>query len=164
MIKAVFFDIDGTLVSFKTHRVPPSTVQALERLRARGIKLFIATGRHHADLNNLGGLAFDGYITLNGQYCYDDRGVIYKNCIRAEDIRTTVDLLARDPFGCLFIEEHRMYINRIDDKVKISQKLINFADPPVVPAETALHNDIYQLMAFVGPEQERTLMESSSTP
>ena len=105
MIKAVFFDIDGTLVSFKTHRVPPSTVQALERLRARGIKLFIATGRHHADLNNLGGLAFDGYITLNGQYCYDDRGVIYQNCIRAEDIRTTVDLLARDPFGCLFIEE-----------------------------------------------------------
>ena len=82
MIKAVFFDIDGTLVSFKTHRVPPSTVQALERLRARGIKLFIATGRHHADLNNLGGLAFDGYITLNGQYCYDDRGVIYQNCIR----------------------------------------------------------------------------------
>ena len=160
MIKAVFFDIDGTLVSFKTHRVPPSTVQALERLRARGIKLFIATGRHHADLNNLGGLAFDGYITLNGQYCYDDRGVIYQNCIRAEDIRTTVDLLARDPFGCLFIEEHRMYINRIDDKVKVSQKLINFADPPVVPAETALHNDIYQLMAFVGPEQERTLMDS----
>ena len=53
-----------------------------------------------------------------------------------------------------------MYINRIDDKVKISQKLINFADPPVVPAETALHNDIYQLMAFVGPEQERTLMDS----
>ena len=25
MIKAVFFDIDGTLVSFKTHRVPDST-------------------------------------------------------------------------------------------------------------------------------------------
>lgn len=53
-----------------------------------------------------------------------------------------------------------MYINRIDDKVKVSQKLINFDDPPVVPAETALHNDIYQLMAFVGPEQERTLMDS----
>ena len=27
MIKAVFFDIDGTLVSFKTHVVPKSTVR-----------------------------------------------------------------------------------------------------------------------------------------
>ena len=30
MIKAVFFDIDGTLVSFKTHVVPKSTLHAIE--------------------------------------------------------------------------------------------------------------------------------------
>ena len=30
-IKALFFDIDGTLVSFKTHRIPQSTVDALEQ-------------------------------------------------------------------------------------------------------------------------------------
>ena len=29
MIKAVFFDIDGTLVSFNTHKVPESTMKAL---------------------------------------------------------------------------------------------------------------------------------------
>ena len=44
-IKAVFFDIVGTLVSFKTHRAPDSAVQAIKRLRERGIKVFIATGR-----------------------------------------------------------------------------------------------------------------------
>ena len=33
MIKAVFFDIDGTLVSFKTHKLPDSTVRALDLLR-----------------------------------------------------------------------------------------------------------------------------------
>ena len=37
MIKAVFFDIDGTLVSFKTHRVPDSTKRAIAILRAKGI-------------------------------------------------------------------------------------------------------------------------------
>ena len=31
MIKAVFFDIDGTLVSFKTHVVANSTVEAIHR-------------------------------------------------------------------------------------------------------------------------------------
>ena len=43
MIKAIFFDIDGTLVSFKTHKIPESTIQALHTLKAKGIKLFIAT-------------------------------------------------------------------------------------------------------------------------
>ena len=46
MIKAIFFDIDGTLVSFKTHKVPQSTIDALNLLREKGIKIFIATGRH----------------------------------------------------------------------------------------------------------------------
>ena len=31
--KALFFDIDGTLVSFKTHRIPESAVEALQRAR-----------------------------------------------------------------------------------------------------------------------------------
>ena len=31
MTKALFFDIDGTLVSFETHRIPSSTIEALSR-------------------------------------------------------------------------------------------------------------------------------------
>lgn len=46
MIKAVFFDIDGTLVSFKTHKLPDSTVRALDLLREKGIKVF-KIGRAH---------------------------------------------------------------------------------------------------------------------
>ena len=45
MTKALFFDIDGTLVSFETHRIPSSTIEALEAARAKGLKIFIATGR-----------------------------------------------------------------------------------------------------------------------
>ena len=45
MVKAIFFDIDGTLVSFQTHTVPESTREALRLLREKGIKVFIATGR-----------------------------------------------------------------------------------------------------------------------
>ena len=45
MIKAIFFDIDGTLASFKTHQIPDSTFYTLNKLKDNGIKLFIATGR-----------------------------------------------------------------------------------------------------------------------
>ena len=53
MIKAIFLDVDGTLISFKTHRVPASALDALREAHARGVQLFIATGRAAADLADL---------------------------------------------------------------------------------------------------------------
>ena len=53
-IKALFFDIDGTLVSFKTHRIPQSTVDALEQAKKNGIEVYISTGRPKQIINNLG--------------------------------------------------------------------------------------------------------------
>lgn len=68
MIKALFFDIDGTLVSFNTHLIPTSTIEALEAAKAKGIQIFIATGRPRVIINNLAPLQnrklIDGYITI----------------------------------------------------------------------------------------------------
>ena len=33
MVKAIFFDIDGTLVSFKNHQISQSTFDALYKLK-----------------------------------------------------------------------------------------------------------------------------------
>ena len=61
MIQAIFFDVDGTLVSFRTHTIPASTLEALHALRAKEIKLFLATGRHQAMLRSVQELfPFDG--------------------------------------------------------------------------------------------------------
>ena len=60
MVKAIFFDIDGTLVSFKNHQIPQSTFDALYKLKEKGIKLFIATGRGK-----------DGLDVLNEYYLED---------------------------------------------------------------------------------------------
>ena len=42
---ALFLDIDGTLVSFQTHEIPPSTILALTQAKANGSRVYIATGR-----------------------------------------------------------------------------------------------------------------------
>lgn len=39
MIKIIFFDIDGTLVSFKTHAIPQSTIGAIHQVREKGVKV-----------------------------------------------------------------------------------------------------------------------------
>ena len=46
MIKAIFFDIDGTLLSIGNQKIPDSTVKALKKAKEKGIKLIVATGRH----------------------------------------------------------------------------------------------------------------------
>lgn len=71
MIKALFFDIDGTLVSFRTHSVPASTVGALTAAHEAGVRIFISTGRPAPLINNLDPILhlIDGYITVNGAIC-----------------------------------------------------------------------------------------------
>ena len=51
--KALFFDIDGTLLSEKTRRVPESAVKALSQARERGYLVFINTGRVFAHLTEI---------------------------------------------------------------------------------------------------------------
>ena len=66
MIKAIFFDIDGTLLSHSTQSVPESTKLALQLLKEKGIYTFIATGRHISEIRDLplDDLEFEGYIHL----------------------------------------------------------------------------------------------------
>ena len=74
MIRAIFLDVDGTLISFKTHEIPASARDALVRAHARGIRLFIATGRAANDLAPLEGIPYDGVVSLNGARCVANDG------------------------------------------------------------------------------------------
>ena len=67
MIKAAFFDIDGTLLSFKTHLMPQSTKAAIARMREQGILTIISSGRPTYQLPPCIVTGFDAYLTLNGQ-------------------------------------------------------------------------------------------------
>lgn len=50
MIKALFFDIDGTLISGKRPYIKEEVIECFNELRNKGIKLFIASGRHMLEL------------------------------------------------------------------------------------------------------------------
>ncbi len=113
MVKAIFFDIDGTLVSFKTHRISPGVLDGLRRVQEKGVKLFIATGRHWKSI----GLAadafpFDGCITVNGQYCFAGDQVFRDVPIAPSVIRRQVELLEESGAPCLFLDrEGTLYVN-----------------------------------------------------
>lgn len=161
MIKAVFFDIDGTLVSFQTHRIPDSAKKAIRRLREKGIKVFIATGRHWRVINNLDGLEFDGYVTLNGSCCYVGKDkLVYKRTIPGEDIRHLLELeQGPESFPCIFVQENGMFINYVNALTDEVFRLLNFPEPPQRDIREALLVDNYQLIAFFKEDQEERIMQ-----
>lgn len=94
MIKALFFDIDGTLVSFSTHLIPQSAIKAITKAKEKGIKIYISTGRPLSLINNIDSIKhlIDGYITTNGAYCIVKGEVISCNPIPENDVLTVMRL------------------------------------------------------------------------
>lgn len=159
MVKAIFFDIDGTLVSFKTHEIPQSTFDTLYTLKEKGIKLFIATGRGKDGLDVLKDFPFDGYITLNGQYCYNDKELVYENTINKDDIQSLLNHLEKHPFPCGFTEEHTKYFNMRDERVDEIHSITHNDNHPARDCHDVINHKVYQCMCFVNEQEEQELLK-----
>lgn len=160
MIRALFFDVDGTLVSFDTHRVPDSAREALGEAHARGVKIFIATGRPFASLGVVAGLPCDGIVSLNGAECLlPDGGRIASVPIPPAEFERALAAARRFGFPVMLELNEGMFVDRLTPEV------VEFArqvDLPV-PAEADLQ-ELYgryaccQMCFFVGPGLESEVM------
>lgn len=160
MIKAIFFDIDGTLVSFRTHVVSPAVLQALHRLREQGIKLFISTGRHPEMISYVRSVfPFDGYITLSGQYCFCGDQVVRRNPMDRESVEALVTATRGNDFSCIFLEEHDLYLNTCNELTLEFLDNLNLSMPPICDPHRALEKEVYQAVAFLTEEREHLLLD-----
>ena len=162
MTKALFFDIDGTLVSFETHRIPSSTIEALEAAHAKGLKIFIATGRPKAIINNLSELQdrnlIDGYITMNGAYCFVGEEVIYKSAIPQEEVKAMAAFCEKKGVPCIFVEEHNISVCQPNEMVKkIFYDFLHVNVIPTVSFEEASNKEVIQMTPFITEEEENEI-------
>ena len=159
---ALFFDIDGTLVSFKTHEIPPSTIFALTQAKANGHRVYIATGRPITILNNLGAIEhlIDGYITTNGAYCFVGKKVVCCNAIAEADVQTVLSDAREFDYSCIVASEHHFVVyNPHEDVERIFIHDLDVKNlDPHAPWEPALEEPVLQFSPFFAAEHEPRLL------
>ena len=91
MIKAIFFDIDGTLITSDS-KVLESTREAIRLAQNQGILCGIATGRGPVKIEErIERLPLDVYVMYNGQLVYTNEKDIYLRPFSNEVLQQIVD-------------------------------------------------------------------------
>ncbi len=160
MVKAVFFDIDGTLVPFGKKRIDVSTMHVLKQLRKKDIKVCLATGRPMNQIRNiLDQFAFDAYTALNGQYCEAGGHILRNVHMETKSLMRLVPYIQRRRITCVFVEPGYTYINCMSDNYrKILQQFPGEEYPLDCPEERIGCHAVQQIMAYVTPEEEGELL------
>ena len=151
MIKAAFFDIDGTLLSFNTHRVSEGTTRAFRTLHEHGVRTFISSGRPKILIPEMP-VSFDGYITMNGGLVFTAEGeILLSNPIPHEDSERWLDYAKEHKICTMVFTADNMMAAQIDPiGLKIREQL-EFQMPPIVDVDDMRNNEAYQLIAIMPP-------------
>ena len=150
-IKIVFTDIDDTLFSHSQGKVPASAIEAIKKMQAKGIKVFLCSGRNYYLIRKTGILNLitpDGLVTMNGSNAIIGEKVIHRYPIPEEVVDKMILFAKRLRFGLTLIEENEGHINMIDERVISAHEKYGtrFPQPRTYPD----HYDrvVYQMIAF----------------
>ena len=171
MPKAAFFDIDGTLVPYDTRCISQADCEAIEALREQGILIFIVTGRHICDIDNIP-FPVDGAVCCNGALAYiikdgrarfdekerfvlvDDHPIPGRQAMEIAQIiaENQIPSAVSTATGTLFsyqTKETLEFIRRINMPLPKEGNIF----------EAALNGCVYSFNAFVSPEKEKILFK-----
>lgn len=159
-IKIIFFDVDGTLVDMKRKKISENTVHTLQRLREKGIRICMATGRTPVTVPHFEGVEFDAYLTFNGSYCYDSEGVIFSNPIDSEDVLQLIENAANLGRPVSIATRDRVTANGWDPELA---EYYSFAGIPLEVHEDfpqVARQDVYQVMLACSQSDHPALLQN----
>lgn len=159
MVKAIFFDIDGTLVSFKTHRMSENLKKTLHKLQANGVKLFISSGRARLVMNNLDDFPFDGYVEMNGAKTTLGEEVIDSHPLPKDISLQVAEVAERENVSCWVFADTVAGINFSSPHAVEVADMINLHPTHFLDlSKVAREHTVYEYTIFFDEEQERRLL------
>lgn len=154
--KIVFFDIDGTLVDHENN-MPQSTVDAVEKLKEKGIKVVLATGRSPVHIKEVARkLKIDSYICCNGSIIRYKGEKLYSKSIPQDTVYQIAKKANANKHPLIKFTENNCYTNiEIDEKIKTTYQVLLDSNPIVRPNVWEKEN-VYQLFLYCNEDEEQT--------
>lgn len=158
MIRAIFFDIDGTMVSYRNKIMSLKLREDLMALQRAGIRIFVCSGRAPQDLESTGMLrdvVFDGYITVNGQCCFNAQGIYRDSPAPRADLQAAIEVLEAHPELAALVEENGIsYLTCHNQRVDEVFEFLHTKQYPVMSPQRMLEHKVYQFIPLVNQEEE----------
>ena len=160
--KALFFDVDGTLVSFNTHRIPESTREALRLVHEKGVKIFTATGRPRQLLNNIGDVEplMDGYILATGAQCVCGDSIVREDLIPLDEAEAIISFCNERQLPAVVVGKDDVQIvnrNATVDHVFYDMLKVSY-DKFDVSLSEVLAQGVLQITPFLTEDEERSIL------
>lgn len=163
-MKAVFFDVDGTLIDCVEKKIPASSIKAIEELRKNGYKVALATGRDInsiRDIKDLDISVFDAYVLNNGAAIYDNT----LRCIKdfpflREDVEKILEYCNNNNMSLIFDAVDGPYLaTKITDFLVEGKKYYEEEIPPYIEwkGEEVVKINIFAPMGYVFSELEKDI-------
>ena len=159
-IKALFLDFDGTVYSHVTEGIPRSTIDAVRKLKEKGIVIYLCSGRSLPEMLmfDISELDPDGMILTNGLMAVDrNNEIIYDMPCEGELKEKLIRIFEEKKTPIYFSTKDEMFINFVSDIVHHVQDAVSSGIPPVKEYEG---ETFYMASAFIDNEESYREMMS----
>lgn len=153
--RILFFDIDGTLLDHNK-RIPLSTKQAIQELKAAGHEIILASGRSPFMLEAVAKeLKIASYVGFNGQYVVLHGELIYTNPFQTELLNELAKFAKNAQHPLVYLDPQTMGSSmKRHPYVETCFNSLQYAYPSFDPCFYYQRN-IYQTMLFCTETEEK---------
>ncbi len=160
-IKAVFFDIDGTLFRKETGILPASVTPALKALKSSGVMVAIATGRSEPIFPELiraliDEVGIDLLVSTNGQYVSYQGQKLVEYTVSTEEIEQMLPVI--QSYGLMHGFVSREHLVTSIDHEAIRSALYHVGEYIIAPDYYQNHA-IHQLVLFADKQFDLALAQ-----
>lgn len=111
MGKLLFFDIDGTILSDRTYKIPESAIKAIKLAKDNGHKCFLCTGRSYGMTKEVSDAGISDAVITNGMGVIMDDQPLILHSIPKQVVKKTLDLIDEMNGGYQIIDWQYGYQN-----------------------------------------------------
>ena len=131
--------------------------EKLHELQAKGVKLFISSGRARLVMNNLDGFPFDGYVAMNGAETTLGSEVIDSHPLPKATSLQVAEIAEREKVSCWVFADNVAGINHASPQAMEIAEMINLRPPCFLDLrQVAENHTVYEYTIFFDDEQARS--------